>query len=115
AKIDAQGDGIDVQEDGLRPEVTLQPVVEPPSHIGTVVTTIGDEELGHLSRPWSLSRRRPTFLTKEVPSYLDFGVRIPNPRPRGWGFAGSRGRSASPRYHRVPGRSRRSSDPSCEH
>ena len=47
AKIDAQGNGVDVHEDGAGPEVALQFLMEPPGDVRTVVTSVGDEELGH--------------------------------------------------------------------
>jgi len=47
AKIHADRNGVGVQEDGPIPEVALQTVVEPPGDIGTVITPVRDEQLGH--------------------------------------------------------------------
>ena len=45
AKVDAQGYGVNVDEDGPVPEMSLQPVVEPSGDVGAILATVGQKKI----------------------------------------------------------------------
>src|SRR5207237_5870267 len=53
-EVEAEGNGINVHEDGVVTEVSAQTVVDPSGNAGRILAPVGEEDLWHRSLPRSV-------------------------------------------------------------